>query len=179
MFLARKISRSKWKSQRELAEGEVQAQAIAADLRTDDDALSVWSCGAEEATREDAKEPALALASVMDRASTIDLVWIDKDALDQAGLQVLQTDEITNVPDLRSHHYDIRTLDCTRLRDIATQIAAAIEEDQYCRFSRSEVLDLLADAVESERLEIKTLKCRLHQQVHNTLDKRRNSPTYG
>ena len=178
MFLARKISRSKWKSQRELAEGDVRAQAIAADLRTDDDALSVWSCGAEQATKEDAKEPALALASVMDRANVIDLVWIGKDALEQAGYPVVQTGGITNVPDLRSHHYDIRILDCAKLHDIATRIAEAIEEDHYCRFSRSEVLDLLADAVESERLKIKNLKCRLRQQVQNTLDKRGNLPTH-
>ena len=172
MFLARKISRSKWKPHQDLAQWELQADAIG-DLRTVGNSLSVWRCGEEEATEKDVKEAALAMASLMDRASTIDLVWFDQDELEQAGHKVQQTDGETNVPDLCSYHYDICGLDYARLGDIATRVAAAIEEGRYRRFTRREVLDLLADAVESSRLETKDLKCPLRQEVQNTAETRR------
>ena len=172
MFLARKISRPKWNQHPDLAEGELRADAVTADLRTGDNTLSVWRCGDNEATEKDVQEAALAMASIMDRADTIDLAWLDKDELEQSGHIVRQTDGETNVTDLLSHHYDICALDYTRLGDIASKIAKAIRDGQWCRFRRREVLDLLADAVELERIEISYLKCTLRQQVQKHLDKR-------
>ena len=173
MFLARKISRSKWRPHQDLAQWELQADAITGDLRTVGNALSVWHCGDEDAAEKDIKEAALAMASLMDRARPIDLVWFDRDELEQAGHKVQQTDGETNVPDLRSHHYDICGLDYARLGDIATRVAAAIEEGRYRRFTRREVLDLLADAIESDRLKTRDLKCRLRQEVQDFADEQR------
>ena len=115
MFLARKISRPKWDQHPDLAEGALRADAVTADLRTVDNELSVWRCGHNEATNKDVQEAALAMAYFMVRAETIDLAWLDKDELEQAGHIVRQTDQVTNVPDLRSHHYDICALDYTKL----------------------------------------------------------------
>ena len=45
MFLARKVSLAKWSKKDELAEGEIPADAVTADLRTQDNKLSFWRCG--------------------------------------------------------------------------------------------------------------------------------------
>ena len=172
MFLARKISLPKWKQHPDLAEGELRADAVTADLRTVDNALSVWQCGDNEATEKDVQEAALAMASIMDRADTIDLAWLGKDELEQAGHIVRQTNGETNVLDLRSHHFDICELNYTRLGDIASRIAKAVRDGQRRRFRRRAVLDLLADAVELDRIKIPYLKCPLRQQVQEHVDER-------
>lgn len=175
MFVARKISRSKWKPHQDLAQWELQADAITGDLRTVGNALSVWHCGEEEATDKDVRDAALAMVSLMDRARPIDLVWFDRDELERAGHKVEQTDGETNVADLCSSHYDICGLDYARLGDVATRVAAAIEEGRYRRFTRREVLELLTDAIASDRLEISVLKCRLRREVQDTADNRRQA----
>ena len=59
------------------------------------------------------------------------------------------------------------------LGDIASRVAKAVKDGQWRRFRSRDVLDLLADAVELNRIKINDLKCPLRQQVQNTLDKRR------
>ena len=84
--------------------------------------------------RQISESAALAMASLMERTDTIDLAWFDKRELEQAGHNVQQEDGVTNVPDLRSNHYDIHDLDYTRLGDIASRVAKAVENCQYHRF---------------------------------------------
>ena len=172
MFLARKISLAKWMPHQGFAEGEIRADAITADLRTSGNALSVWRCGDNQPTETDIRDAALAMASLMERADTIDLAWFDKGELEQAGHNVQQKDGVTNVPDLRSNHYDIHDLDYTRLGDIASRVAKAVENCQYHRFREKQVLELLADAVALHRIDMKCLKCTLRQEVQQALDKR-------
>ena len=42
--LARKISRAKWEATKDLGDGEIQADAVSADLRTMGNTLSFWRC---------------------------------------------------------------------------------------------------------------------------------------
>ena len=172
MFLARKISLPKWKPNPGFTEGEIPADTITADLRTTDNELSVWRCGDDQPTDADIRDAALAIASAMARADSIVLTWFDKGELHQAGHKIQQEDEVTNVPDLRSHHYNIQHLDYTRLGDIATRVAKAVENCQYRRFRKNQVLDLLADAVEQRRIDIESLDPKLRQEAQQTLDKR-------
>ena len=55
---------------------------------------------------------------------------------------------------------------------IASRIAKAVRDRQRRRFRRRAVLDLLADAVELDRIKINYLKCPLRQQVQKHLDER-------
>ena len=174
MFLARKISFPKWNTHQDLAEGELQADAITADLRTADNALSVWCCGDEKATDNDIQEAVLAMASMMDRANKIDVVWIDKAELDIAGYPVYQTDGAANVRELVSLHYDICGLDYTRLGVVACLIQRAIAEKQYRNFRRQQILELLVVAADKGRLEPKNLKPALHKEVEEALIKLRS-----
>lgn len=84
MFLARKITRAKWTHKRgQLAKGEIAADAVTADLRTQDNALSFWRCPAE--ARDDIEKAALAIAATRDRVDKIEIVWLTEDELLAAG----------------------------------------------------------------------------------------------
>lgn len=78
MFLARKISLAKWSKKSELEVGEIPADAVTADLRTQDNAL-FWRCGDGE--RVEIEEAALAIAAAWERVDKIDVVWLAADEL--------------------------------------------------------------------------------------------------
>ncbi len=75
MFLARKITRAKWKTREELSAGEISADAVTADLKTQGNALSFWQC--HTATNSDVEEAALAIAAARDRVARLDVVWLE------------------------------------------------------------------------------------------------------
>ena len=174
MFLARKINFPKWMSHPDLAEGEIQADAVTADLRTLDNVLSVWRCGDPEASADDFQEAVLAMASTMVRADKIDVAWLQKEELEHAGYTLQQTDGETSVRDLVSWHYDLCGLDYARLGDIALRIRDAVVNQQSRRFRRTEVLNLLATAVDTGRLDIQDLKPNLGKEVEQALKGRRS-----
>ena len=173
MFLARKVSLPKWETHPDLSEGEIQADAITADLRTFDNRLSVWCCGDEGPACEDLQKAALAMASTMDRANTIDLVWIDKGELERAGFIIRQSEGETCVPDLVSLHYDVCSLDYAKLGAMACLVEKAIANGQSRRFRRKQVLDLIVDATVKGRVDQDQLKCSLKKDVQKEIDKRR------
>ena len=74
MFLVRKITRAKWGSNSELSAGEISADAVTGDLRTQRNSLSFWRCRAE--TNGDVEDVALAIAAARDQVDTIDIVWL-------------------------------------------------------------------------------------------------------
>ena len=82
MFLARKITRAKWVDAH-LDSGEIPADAVTADLRTRNNALSFWQCG--DATEEELDEAVLALAAAAQRVESIDIVWLSYDELRTDG----------------------------------------------------------------------------------------------
>ena len=59
--LARKISRAKWEASDDLGEGEIQADAVSADLRTTGNTLSFWRC--TSASETDLQRVILALTA--------------------------------------------------------------------------------------------------------------------
>ena len=74
MFLARKITRAKWAAKQELSVGEIPADAVTVDLRTQDNALSFWRCPND--TDRDVEEAALAIAAARKRVDRLDIVWL-------------------------------------------------------------------------------------------------------
>ena len=77
MFLARKISLAKWSKTGELEVGEIPADAVTLDLKTQDNKLSFWRCGDGE--RAGVNEAALAIAAACDRVDKIAVVWLAAD----------------------------------------------------------------------------------------------------
>ena len=113
MFLARKITRAKWEPKQGFADGEIPADAVTADLRTQGNSLSLWQCG--DATMHEVEEAALALATAGNQVDKLDIVWLSDDDLNADGQNWAETEGRTPVTDLIRRHVDLSLLDYGRL----------------------------------------------------------------
>lgn len=168
MLVVRMITRSKWEPKSEDQIGEIPADAVTGDLRTQGNALSFWRSpsGAES----DFKDVVLAIASGRDRVDKIEIVWFDRDDLEFDGLELVQSDGNTPISDLSKLHADVLRLDYTRLGKIAGRIASAIAGDQYCRVPRARVQQLLVAAIYEQRLEIDNLNEKIQTEIRKVLN---------
>lgn len=162
MFLARKISRPKWQND-DFSDGEIPADAVTADLRTQGNNLSFWQCG--DGTADEVEEAALALAAGGDRVDKLDLVWISEDEFQEAGLVWGSTKGRTPVEDLNKLHIDLFDLDYVRLGNVANSVVSALNGRRYHRLSRGKVKKLLASAVNDRRVELGALNERIQKEV--------------
>lgn len=163
MFLARKISRAKWLKKDELAEGEISADAVTADLRTQDNALSFWRCGDGETTA--VNEAVLAIAAACEHVDKIDVVWLAVGEL-QSDNQILEdTEGRTPVRGLADRHVDVCRLDYVRLGKVAACVVTAMQKDQCLRLRKARVKKLLAKAVEQGRIDPNDLQQRVREEL--------------
>lgn len=154
MFLARKITRAKWEHTT-INAGRIPADAVPADLRTRNNALSFWRCGS--ASDEELDDAVLALAASSTRLDKIDLVWVSEADLQADGQELVDTKGQTPVQDLIEKHVDAQQLDYERLGKIAAKVALAINGCRFRRVSKQRVKSLLAKAMERQRVEITEL----------------------
>ena len=150
MFLARMITRHKWRLKDGLTSDEIPADAITADLRTANNTLSFWQCG--RATDLEVSDAVLAIAAGRDRIQKLDIVWILTDELESDGQRIRLKRGRTPVAGLSERHVDVCHLDYRRLGRIGDRVAAAIDQKQWKRFRQREIVDLLAKAVQDGRL---------------------------
>jgi hypothetical protein len=106
--LARKIARAKWEQKPELSAGEIAADAVTADLRTTDNTLSFWRC--RTIAPDDVKRAVLAVAATADRLDRLDVVYLEENAVSNAGLTMRDTLGDTPVASLRGLHVDVARL---------------------------------------------------------------------
>ena len=151
MFLARKVTRAKWREAEGISPGEMSADAVTVDLRTTGNALSFWKCGG--GTQPEVDEAVLALASGAQRVDVMDVVWIARDDLETDGLSLHDSDGRTPVAELASTHVDLVGLDYVRLGRVASRVASAISEGRFRRLTKSRVLEILTGAVDQRRLD--------------------------
>lgn len=168
MFLARKVSRAKWQLKEGFAKGEIPADAVTADLRTQGNKLSLWQCFSG-ATGE-VEDAALALATVGDRVDKIDIVWISENDLRADGQDWNVTKGNTRVTDLIWCHVDVALLDFGRLGSVAYRILAAIEAGQIRRLTKKRVAKLIAKAVREKRVELADLEEKVRIEVSRLLE---------
>jgi hypothetical protein len=168
-LIVRKISRAKWDSIPDLEPDNIQADAITSDLRTRDNKLSFWKCESEE----NLDDVVLALASMWDRLSVVDLAWTEISSLKALGIQLQETPGDTLVTDLKDSHVDIMNLDLQRISDLARLFACKIrQEKKHKRFSKSAVKKLITDAVEAKRLPRDDLKEDIRAAIKSELPKK-------
>ena len=136
MFVARKIARAKWDKRPEFADGEIPADALTADLRTKQNALSFWRCGGETA---DLENVALAIAAAADRIDKVELVWLAAEKLTEDRQTFEGSPGYTPVADLADRHVDLRRLDVVRLVRLANRVMEALGEGHYHRVSSARV----------------------------------------
>lgn len=167
MFLARMITRPKWQPKRGLASDEIPADAITADLRTSNNALSFWQCG--EATDSEILNAVLAIAAGRDRLQKLDIVWIPRDELVKRGHQMRSTLGRTPVRALVQRHVDVCHLDYGRLGQIGDQVAVAIRRDRFRRFPQRAIRGLLIEAVQNGSVSQEDLAETLRTEIRAAL----------
>lgn len=169
MLLGRKVSISKWDGSNGLLEGKIQADAVTSDLRTQNNTLSFWNCGEHTIEEHMLEDTVLAVASSMDRASKVDLVWLAREDLEDEG-HLLRFDDVnTHVSGLEGRHVDVCELDYDRLGSIAVHILAAARASEFRRFREKKVVSLLVDAARKGRLDTSKLKDKLRERVESEL----------
>ena len=158
MLLGRKVSISKWIGETGLPEGKIQADAITADLRTQSNKLSFWNCGEDALEKHMLEDAVLAVASSMDRANKVDIVWLVLEELEHDGHILAYDDVSTPVKGLVGRHADVCGLDYEGLGSIASHIAAAAKDGKFKKFREKQVLGLLVAAAKQGRIDTNRLK---------------------
>ena len=164
MFVARKISRSKWEKHPEFAEGEIQADAVTADLRTNKNVLSFWRCQSGEIM--DVENVALAIAAAADRIEKVDVVLLPTDQLLEDRQTFMDSPGRTPVADLVDSHVDLSRLDLVRLGRLANRVVEAIGAGRTQRVPRARVKSLLVNAVLTNRIEPERLSEKIRRALN-------------
>ncbi len=154
MFLVRKIALAKWDAKRNiergLEPGEIAADAVTGDLRTQRDTLSFWRC--RTGSDKDIWDAALAIAAAGERLDKLDIVWLVDEELEADGQTLRVTEGRTPVAGLSEQHVDICKLDLVRLGKVAQRIVTAIKDQRWRRLTRARVKGLLVAAVQQGRI---------------------------
>ena len=167
MFLARKITQAKWRPKKGFAEGEISADAVTVDLKTQDNSLSFWRCKTE--TREDLEKAVLAVAATRDRIEKLEIVWLTEKDLRKDSLTLKKIVGKTPIAELNRLHVDVCVLDYVRLGKIANRIATALENCRWCRISKARVKKLLLEAVIQKRVELDDFKESIRVELGKSL----------
>lgn len=163
MFLFRNITRAKWSNKRGLSEGEIPADAVTIDLRTDGNALSFWRCPTEEC--DDLEAAALAFAAGRDSLQKLEFVWIPDVEMVEADVIIENTSGHTPVSDLATTHVSIPRLDYSRLGTMAQFVVSALEANRSRVITKPRVKALLLKAVNDGRIDVDDLKEKLRAQI--------------
>ncbi|HFE46838.1 MAG TPA: hypothetical protein ENJ18_15330 [Nannocystis exedens] len=163
-FLARKVARPKWMPLG--GSPQIQADAIACDLRTSGNTLSFWRF--PSANDELFKNAALALVSTWQRLDKIDLIAIPENVL-LPHVKLRETPGATAVADLRSFHVDAVELSIESLCLVARELAKEIRREggMYRRLPKKSVLHLIREAIEQRRLNPADLDPGLRTKVYS------------
>ena len=148
-LLVRKIEKGKW-LQNDIVSGEdVSADAITNCMKTKKNTLSMWRID-NEAQIDDA---VLAIVSAHHHLDAIDVVWINKDQLEEKGVSMQDTPGNTPVDDLVDNHVDVLDLTYISLGKVAHCIVKCFHDSSVERYTRVRLKKLLRKAIESGRLE--------------------------
>lgn len=163
MFLARKIGRAKWVSREGLEEGEISADVVTRDLKTQDNKLSFWKCRTE--ADGDVAEVVLAIAAAGDRIGAFDIVLLPEGELHTDGQTLEKSRGRTAVSELADRHVDVCKLDYVRLGKIACRVVAAIDDKRCHRFRKKRVRKLLIAAAKKNRIDRKQLSKTMRKEI--------------
>lgn len=157
-LLARKVSPGKWRDTGGLGDGAIQADAVTADLRTQNNELSFWKVTSD--ADAELHEAVLALATAGDRLDKIDIAWVKRDTVEEAELTILESPDsaATPVESLKVRHVDVAKLDHVRLGKVALLIHRAVHANNVRRFMRAKVLDVVVAAVRGRRVAVEDLQ---------------------
>ena len=170
MFLVRMVTRGKWSPKAGLSTGEIPADAVSTDLRTQSNNLSFWR--SPTADDDDIEEAALAIAAGRKKVDRLQVVWLDYDKVQTDGQTLQDTEGRTPVRDLKTLHVDVARLDYVRLGKVADRVVEALNNNRFRTFRKSAVRELVAHAIEQGRIEPIDLEDDLREDVCRLIDER-------
>ncbi len=164
--LVRKIERGKWKANPELEVANIPSDAITSCMRTSGNNLSVWQINHDEENKI-INDGILALVTgpKQENIETIDVVLLSPEDLIQETLNVIQQDGYTCVEDLVQAHRIISNLTYAKLGVIAGIILNEINDDKVERRTKSEILNIIIEALKQERLEFIRLNEKVREEI--------------
>ena len=165
-LLVRKIDKAKWMQNSASTSEDVSADAITNCLKTRANALSVWE------VPEDSGVPdaVVAMASQFDSLDTIDVVCLCRDDVVNAGLELSSTPGNTALKGFSENHRDVVRLKYRTLGVLTDLIIARITTPAVRRYTKTQLIDLLRDAVTSGRVEITDLHEGVRRKVSGSRD---------
>ena len=158
---------AKWSRASALDLGEIPADAVTADLRTQNNTLSFWRFGTDSGSSID--DAALAIAAGGNRIDRFFLVCLRDEELHDDNQVLCDTVGRTPVDDLTDLHVDVCGLDYVRLGKVARRILTAVEENRYCCLTKRRILDLIVSAVQQDRVNLEDLADRIQSEVKRTM----------
>lgn len=173
-YLARKISKAKWETTSYKGQEDIRADAITGPcLRTYGDALSLWQCKQD---RTDLAKVVLALVTrtkkPIELIDKVHLVLIHESEFenDIFTLETTPENADTDIQDLQARHFDLLNLTMTTVCLLAKKIATKVRQDsQFHMFTRSQVREIICDAVKQKRLDINTLEDKVREEIQKKL----------
>ena len=159
-LLARKINRSHWPDS-VTAVSDIGADAITLSMRTSRNAMSAYEIPA----MINIDDAFLAISSSFQRLESFDIVVMEKQDLVNLHIDCIRMEGTTPVEDLKDTHLDIPGLCYSKLGVIAHYIACRIIENHSIRRTKSQLKDILNQAIQGGRLDPNTLDHRLIQDL--------------
>ena len=161
-FLAKTITRAKWPTAKEVSTGEIPADAVTIDLRTQGNSLSFWQCNSDK--KDDIEEAALAIAAGRERIDKLDIVWLDEENMRADSQDLKESAGRTPVSDLVNSHVDLVGLNYNLLGMVARRVVDAIEENRHRRLTKRRVKKLIAKAHQEGRIRVNLLSEKLRAE---------------
>ncbi|MBN2384611.1 hypothetical protein JXQ70_17190 [bacterium] len=168
VYFVRKITRAKWDINESLSTGEIPADGVTFDLRTQSNSLSLWQL--ESPSDKEIKNIAIALATAATRVDRMDLTWIEEVKLSKSGITIHKSDGRTPVESLKCNHVEIKNLDLERLCVIAKSIDEALTKNQYKRFTMKQITSIIAEAVREDIVTIDKLPDKIRELINRKLN---------
>lgn len=158
--LLRKINQNKWKTNIPLTRQTYTADSITGCIRTSQNTLSLWKSTTTDFNDSDVEELVIALATTTDRPDPIDVIWFNRNELEEKGFKLEDSEGKTPYEAINNRHCDIINMNYEKLGDLAEYIIQKFTSDDnnFKRFPKSTVLNLVKKKVQNGDIDIRKLK---------------------
>ena len=122
-----------------------------------------WRC--DTPSNGEIRTTVLALATAAERVDRMDLVWLEENLLRCQNMCIIQRDGRTPLVSIRKKHVNLERLDLNRLSKVAELLSQSFDQNFYRRFTRSEVLKIIVDAVQQDLILPNQLQPKVKSEV--------------
>ena len=141
---------------------EVSADAITSCTRTKSNKLSLWKVD----DKDNPKDAVLPLITGFEKPNRCEIVYIDENLLQSAGIELVKEKGITPLKELEDTHYDAVVHNYAGLGKFAEIILTSLKDKtNFAKVKDNDVKKLIMQLVESDRIK----KEDLHEKMQEKL----------